>query len=354
VRLYEEFWSKGFSVEAHFELPCVVEGDNNRLHEVIINRNILPLPMVRVKFASDKSFRFENSENISVSDRCYKNDIFSVSPYQKITRKVDFVCTHRGVFLIDQIDVIAANIFMQDYLVNYYSCDSFLTVYPRTVEYDRIKIPFNRMLGTVLTRRSLLSDPFEFGGIRQYQSYDSIRDVNWKATAKTGELKVNVYEHTTHQDVCIILDLDYDTLYPDDLLREESIRLAHTLARGFIQEGIPVHLYSNARDKLTSDVLAITAGCGSGHAQKIALGLARIDLEQAVDNIDSLFAHFPSRNENTLFILISSSQKSELVLRYSEICAQSSGSAWLLPYRKFLDEIKIDPKFVYLIPWEVN
>ena len=111
MRLYEEFWSKGFSVEAYFELPCVVEGDNNRLHEVIINRNILPLPMVRVKFASDKSFRFENSENISVSDRCYKNDIFSVSPYQKITRKVDFVCTQRGVFLIDQIDVIAANIF---------------------------------------------------------------------------------------------------------------------------------------------------------------------------------------------------------------------------------------------------
>ena len=36
-----------------------------------------------------------------------------------------------------------------------------------------------------------MEDPFEYRGIREYQPYDDMRSVNWKATAKTGDLKVN-------------------------------------------------------------------------------------------------------------------------------------------------------------------
>ena len=54
--------------------------------------------------------------------------------------------------------------------------------------------------------------------------------INWKATAKTGQLLVNLHESTLSQKVAVVLDLEGLGVQQADLLNEEAVRIAR-LAR---------------------------------------------------------------------------------------------------------------------------
>ena len=73
-----------------------------------------------------------------------------------------------------------------------------------------------------------------------------MKSVNWKAFARTGELKVNLYEDTASQEVCILLNLENHGYVNHYDILEENIRLAATLSDMFIAKGIPVSLQTNA------------------------------------------------------------------------------------------------------------
>ena len=48
--------------------------------------------------------------------------------------------------------------------------------------------------------------------------------------------------------------------------------------REFIRQGIPVSIYTNAKDLITKEAIEVPAGSGSNHFQSIQESLARIDL----------------------------------------------------------------------------
>ena len=76
-RLYAKWWNRNLDVTISFEDTCVREGDASALTEVIYNGKFLPLPVFHVKFSTDRSFRFADTENTVVTDRYYRNDAVS-------------------------------------------------------------------------------------------------------------------------------------------------------------------------------------------------------------------------------------------------------------------------------------
>ena len=74
--LYARFWNKGLTAQLYFSRPEIGEGEDCELKEVIVNKKLLPIPMLHVKFQTDRSLVFDGEKNMSVSDKCYKNDIF--------------------------------------------------------------------------------------------------------------------------------------------------------------------------------------------------------------------------------------------------------------------------------------
>ena len=232
-----------------------------------------------------------------------------------------------------------------------------LLVYPRAVDMTKLSVPFKNMMGTVLTRQYSYEDPFEFRGIRQYQSYDSMKDVNWKASAKTGDLKVNVHDYTARQEVILLLDLKDETQLVQDDIKEESIRLANSLAGLFALKGIPVGIISNGRDLLTKEELCLSAGSGRPHIQAVRECLARVDLKQPVREIMKVWRERTreqgQKPGSILYVMISYSQRTE---QYREFCAVSrecKGSIWLLPlFRNMEQKITSDAE-LRVIRWEV-
>ena len=92
-----------------------------------------------------------------------------------------------------------------------------------------------------MSLKDLLEDKFVFAGIRDYQSYDSIRDVNWNACARTGKLMVNQYNETVSRNVCILLNLESEGVLMQEDVIEQAISIAAGLAQLLIGKGINVH-----------------------------------------------------------------------------------------------------------------
>lgn len=119
--LYKKRWSKNLTVDVKFNDKYAYVGSETVITETITNKKALPLAYVNLKFKIDKSFDFGNEDsNSAVSDNTYRNDIFALLYYQRVTRKVPVKCTKRGVYMIDTIDIVSSGVFMNDVLVAQY------------------------------------------------------------------------------------------------------------------------------------------------------------------------------------------------------------------------------------------
>ena len=223
-RGYRRFWSRDLHVEVHFQSYPAREGEEACLTEIIENRKILPIPMLQVEFLLDRSLGIDEEENASLSDRLYKRDVFSVSFYQKISRTIPLKCRKRGYYHIGEANLVARGLQMEK---NYYKDlpqDTFLYVYPGDVPIDRLKLPMHRLGGLLEGRRGMIEDPFAFAGMRGYDGTDPMNRINWKASARSGNLMVNLQNSTCSPRVACFVDVEDVTMWKHMEIHEEAIR----------------------------------------------------------------------------------------------------------------------------------
>jgi len=360
--LYYRFWHKGLTATLSFNCTSTIEGECAVLKETITNAKALPLPVLHVKFQMGKHLVFTSANNFKITDYNYRSDIFSCMPWQEIRRDLEFSCRKRGYYTISQIQLISYDLFFSGHLVTSVPADARLYVYPKDVPLERLELPFRNLCGQLLALRSLLSDPFEARSVRPYQSYDPYRTINWKATARTGELKVNVYAPTAFWQVMFLLDMDSDNIWKDEALTEEAVRLCGSYSRLLIKQGIPVSVAANGVDCLTGRQGYVQAGAGISHIKAVMELLARIQpggegqfpMEQTIEKLVDP-SHGPSScsRDSVIYILISPKQRGSMAQAFATLCRKNPGCQWLLPMRPG-QELKLQfPNDIAVFPWEV-
>lgn len=353
--LYKKYWRKNLSVELHFTKDSALEGEELTLTEIITNRKLLPLPILQVKFAASRYLDFKDRDNSAISDKYYRNDMVSVMMYQKLTKTMTFKCSQRGYYTINRMDIVGSNLFMTNEEVEAYHFNINLHVFPKPIDFSRFDITFSKMLGTILTRRFINEDPFEFHNIREYQSYDSLKAVNWKASAKTNSLKVNVHDYTSSQQVKILINTEPETIWKYDDLCEESIRIASSLAQVLINQGIPVSIDTNTRDIITKETMEVPAGSGNNHFRTIQEALARLDLTL---DPTAFLLNFQERIMNSsradYIILISYYQKEELQQLMKAQMHAKKEFVWIIPVNSDTKVTVSEELFTKIIPWKLE
>ncbi|MCM1387795.1 MAG: DUF58 domain-containing protein [Bacillus sp. (in: Bacteria)] len=278
--IYGRLWAKHLKIRLEFTQTSLFEGEKGELSEIIENGKRLPLPMLKVKFQTDRNLRFTDTLSSKVTDLYYRNDIFQVRGRERITRKLEFIAAKRGYYRIHNIDLVAADLFLSTEMVKSQHTDQYFYVYPAPYVSDEFRQSLQQLNGELLTKRHFLEDPFEYRGIREYQPYDDMRSVNWKASAKTGELKVNQKNYTALQTIRIFFNIeDNGVLKKEDAL-DASFRIVAGLSAFFIKQGVRVACYGNGRDIMHGELLQIEAGAGAGQLQQIYRALARTDTSQ--------------------------------------------------------------------------
>lgn len=354
--IYERFWSHNLDVSIEFSKKYATKGETVNLIEVITNNKVLPLLMLHLKFIVSRNLVFMDiDEDFSVSDQCYKNDVFSLLFFQKITRTLSFKCNKRGFYTITEADEVSSNLFLDTQYVKHISLYTDLTVFPALADGDRLEIPFKKIMGEVLSRRYLYEDPFEFRGIREYTTGDTFSSINWKATAKTGDFRVNVHDYTSSQEICILLNLEAEGNWSRDDLQEECISVTAGLCDMLFRNQIGVKIISNGRDIVTKESLVIDSGISENHLEYVLNSLARIDLKQDMDRFSDIVKAYAQTDEkDTLYVLVSVAKHPALCAAMDELSLSKDGAIWIVPYTYKCDfDSSLCPS-VSVFPWEVT
>ncbi len=132
----------------------------------------------------------------------------NLGPGQSTKIEYTVRCPLRGHYTIGPVSIRHRNAF--DLFVNEAKIDDFcdITVFPqvRDVEDAMLRADVPKMYTGATTLRTP-GPGMEFYSLREYLSTDSLRSINWKAFARTGELMVNEKTRDAVTDVFIIFDV---------------------------------------------------------------------------------------------------------------------------------------------------
>ncbi len=159
-----------------------------------------------------------------------------------------------------------------------------LTIYPRIVPMPYLFLTSRSPQGTLRHTQPIFEDPTRVRGKRDYTPGDSLRRVDWKATATSGRLQVKQFEPSIALEVVIFLNLnnaEYPAQYRIDTT-ELAIVAAASVANRVASQRQAVGLATNGVDSLEAGqtIPFIPPRKGRGHLIRILETLARV---QAVE-----------------------------------------------------------------------
>lgn len=332
-KLYKILWRRRLNIRLEFTRNNLFEGEKGELSEIIENGKRLPLPILKVKFQTSRNLEFTDTQGSKVTDQYYRNDVFQVGGRERITRKLEFTATKRGYYRINNIDLVAADLFLSTEMVeSRNTIEQYFYVYPAPFVSEEFRQSLQQLNGEILTKRHWMEDPFEYRGIREYQPYDDMRSINWKATAKTGELKVNQKNYTSLQTIRIFFNIEDRGILKKEEAVEATFRITAGLAAFFLNQGIRVACYGNGRDIICKEPVQIEASSGAGQMQQIYRALARVDTETEAADFAQYFEHrLLKEYSGTMTILVSPNAYdnfTELITRYYD---QGQEFVWFYP-----------------------
>ena len=334
--IYRKFWDYGLTASVSFSQENVEEGQKLILKETVENRKILPLPTLQFKFEMDRNVYCVEGSRTSVTDKQYRNDWIAVMPYKRVTKSVEVIGTKRGFYRIDEVSLVATDILFHDLLTKTVKNNTWLYVYPARSRLRQLPEILRHMYGEYLSSRRIMEDSMEFMGIRDYAQTDPMRKVNWKASARTGGLKVNEYYDSSSQSMTIFLNISQNGILRYYDLIEESIRIARNFIEGFVQKGIPVRIISNGVDKTTGNELYIREGAGLSHIDACLKELAKLDIHEKSRSMVEVIREQKPLGEVSL--LLSAEQTVELADAYLEYAGEEGSANWVIPIHESMKQ----------------
>ena len=353
---FQQIWKKNLDARVEFQKEPALEGEQAELTETIVNQKWMFLPVLQVGFQIHRNLIFADGENTSVSDQCYKRDIFSVGGYQKITRTISFRCSRRGYYELGNVELVTRSLLLTKKHYETLKHPDAIYVYPRLVDDRLLEIPFQKIMGSVMTRKNLYEDPFEFQGIREYQISDPMNRINWKASARSDQWMVNLYGSTSSQEVILLLDVEDETIWKYDDIHEEGIRITASLTARCIQSGIPVGIRTNGRDLKSGEVFSLATGSGKQQIRLASEGLARLDLKQKADCMEFVLDREKERSEkvNRTYVMISKNQRPGCYESFCNLIRQGAGGIWIATLYNDMPLQLQDTPGISVIRWEVR
>lgn len=214
-----------------------------------------------------------------------------IQPFQRVTGfgahegaqfEYSIEARKRGVYPVGPLTISTGDLFGINDSAQKEIPQQIITVYPKIVPLANVKIPSRSPQGTMRHHQPLFEDPTRVFGKREYVAGDSLRRVDWKSTATTGQLQVKIFEPSISLETLIFLNLnaeDYNFHGRIDST-ELGIVIAASLASWVIEKRQSAGLRINGRDPLAADGLPqfLPPRKGKGHLMRMLESLARVEM----------------------------------------------------------------------------
>lgn len=193
--------------ERKIEEPRVFIGEETTISISVTNRK--PVPLGRLEIDDELPEELEVFEaNIASSANPNANVLrhsTSLSWYERIRWEYKIKSDHRGFFRIGPARLDSGDLFGFFNSRRRASDNDYLLVYPRLVPLPELGLPAVRPLGETRGGISIFEDPSRPSGIREYQSGDPLKTVDWKVSAKMQQLQVRTFEPSSSFTVILVV-----------------------------------------------------------------------------------------------------------------------------------------------------
>jgi uncharacterized protein (DUF58 family) len=271
----------------YFNVPAVFEGQEVEMVEVISNEKLLPVPWLRVESKISANLKFQRQFNLDIQHQQFHKSLFSLMPYTRIVRWHRIKCLKRGCYYLNSVAMTCGDLFGFQDASREFQLSAQLLVYPKLIRVEDIPLPSHSWQGDVTVKRWIVDDPFMISGVRDYAYGHPLNRINWKATARTGKIKVNTLDFTANPRLMVYLNIDisedmWDAVTEPERI-ERGISYAASIAQHVISRGIEVGFASNGYliDR-PGEPVRIMPRCSSQHLVTIYEYLAKLVIARSV------------------------------------------------------------------------
>lgn len=267
ARLWAHFALRAVQYDRSLSTERLYAGESVRLEIRITNRKPLAVPWLHLEDQLDSHLHVRGVGDEERPGRQWGiRQQVSVGWYERLSFTYDVACTRRGYYRIGPVRLRSGDPFGLYEQEREERDTVAILVYPRLLPLQDLDLgrlfPFegNR------PRIAALDDPLNITGARPYTEGDTLRQVHWRATARSPELWSKVLRPTTEPGLLILLDVA-SSERPWQLIDTESLERAISTAATL------AHRAHAAQWALGLHVNGLQSGTG----HRIRLGLARGD-----------------------------------------------------------------------------
>lgn len=236
-------------------------GEKVTLSISVENRKFLPLPWLQVEDAVTPPLTvvYQRNTGLWAMNRDTFVSTWLLWSFQRVTRRYRMNCYERGFHVLGPVKLRSSDPFGWLEREVLLPANETLLVYPLIVPMETLGLPDAFPMGERIGPRQLLEDPLWFAGLREYQRGDDLRRIDWKATARAGELRSKLYESTTERHLLILLDTwtySREKKGVDVEMQEFAISIAASLATWALDEGYIVGFLTNSSMVTATNIIS--------------------------------------------------------------------------------------------------
>ncbi|WP_066503668.1 DUF58 domain-containing protein [Abyssisolibacter fermentans] len=236
---------KNLVVSFWLDKTCVNKEDNIKIEYKIYNASVFPIPFMEIIDSLPKR----------LSKTASKKEIYQSNPFETVSVEREIVCEHRGQYDLSEIKVIIGDVFGLTRHKITLTDSAYLKVLPKLYPLKEYNIQTNESFGKVMAVKKYYDDYANFKQLREYRIGDSLKMINWKASAKNDELYVKCFDSSAQVKIHVYLDFQiskYMTDY-DNAIEEKIVECTASLSHHMLVQGYETKLttYTDKRVRVS-------------------------------------------------------------------------------------------------------
>ena len=282
------------------------------LEYTIRNTSVLPQFFISPSVYFDDDIRIRESEermsryvDDSISGLSFSRRYF-LFPRQSVTEKIRISVKKRGLKTIGRFYLESGDFLGLKSDVREYPMDLRVICTSKIIEDLPEFTPLGGTLGDVSVRRFIHEDPTMIYGYRDYTGREPMKQISWKATARSGRLIVREQDHTLDRNAMVLVD--FRTGAHNEL--ERTLELVRTVCERLEADRVPYALVTN------SDLGSVPEGLGRQHLYAIQrkIGLAHPVAYVRFADLIARLVRVPAGSRNYILIAPDPSEEREAYL----------------------------------------
>ena len=235
---------KRLTYKRYFSEEGVFEGEDIYFIEEISNRSFVPMFHIEVESNINSNIKLEGC----IADDDITQQFvspFHLMPFTTIKRMHKAVAKKRGFYKLEtsKVEFAGMELFL-DSIAELYVYPKQLTI--EDMNHVNLYLQYNSY-----TNRPLISDPFSFAGVREYHHTDPYNSINFKATAKRGELMVNHRDYLLGRKIKIYVNFqpgeEYIELNAFEEILEQALSYSSYIIGNAVEHGFLIGFSANCR-----------------------------------------------------------------------------------------------------------